>query len=337
MRAPFKTVRVIGIAFALIAAISSAQAQTVASPKAEVLQNQLNEIAASFPGKVGAYIRNVETGATASINPDDVYPMASTYKVAIMLQVFLDAEAGKLALTDRITLKESDQRLGSGQFQYFTPGLSPTIHDLLLLMITVSDNVATDILLNRVGAANVTATLQRLGIKNFRVDRTTEDIISDWLSAADPQFRGRKVPEILAHPEAFAKLTKEQMDHAGQSLTDDPRDHASPHAMAELLEKIVKSQAASDKSCKDMIGIMTHQEHRSRISRYMGETTTATKSGTIGATTNDVGVLFLGNQHIVVTVFTVKSNSLVQTDQAEEVIGRISKAAYDYFQAASSH
>jgi beta-lactamase class A len=107
--------------------------------------------------------------------------------------------------------------------------------------------------------------------------------------------------------------------------------------MAELLEKVVKSQAASDKSCKDMIGIMTHQEHRSRISRYMGEMTTATKSGTIGATTNDVGVLFLGNQHIVVTVFTVKSNSLVQTDQAEEVIGRISKAAYDYFQAANSH
>jgi beta-lactamase class A len=101
--------------------------------------------------------------------------------------------------------------------------------------------------------------------------------------------------------------------------------------MGDLLEKIVKSEAASEKSCRDLLGIMQKQEHRGRISRYMGEMTTATKSGTIGATTNDVGVLYIGKQHVVITVFTVKANALVQTEQAEDLIGRIARTTYDYF------
>jgi beta-lactamase class A len=308
-------------------------AQSGGTSNAAVLQERLQQLAASFPGKVGVYVRNVETGATVAINADGTYPMASTYKVAIMVQVFREVEAGKMSLDERVTLKQSDIHPGSGLFAYMAPGLAPTIHDLLLMMITVSDNEATDILLSRVGATNVTATLKSLGIRNIRVDRSTEQIISDWLGAADPQFRGKTAAEMLAHPEFFAKLTQEQMDKAGQSFTDDPRDHTSPRAMAELLEKIVTSKAASEKSCHDMLGIMQKQEHRGRISRYLGEMTTATKSGTIGLTTNDVGVLYVGNQHVVITVYTVKASTLVQTDQAEDVIGRIAKATYDYFNA----
>ena len=333
-----KTAGAVLFSLLLLSASGISQAQSGATSNPTVLQDRLNELAASFPGKAGVYVRNVETGATAAVHADDTYPMASTYKVAIMLQVFRQVEAGKISLDERVTLKQSDLRPGSGLLQYMATGIAPTIHDLLLMMITVSDNEATDILLNRVGAANVTATLRSLGILNFRVDRSTEQIISDWLGAADPQFRGKTAAEILAHPEAFAKLTQEQMDKASQSLTDDPRDHASPRAMGELLEKIVKSEAASEQSCRDMLRIMQEQEHRDRISRYMGEMTTATKSGTIGATTNDVGVLYVGKQHVVIAVYTVKASSLVQTEQAEDLIGRIAKTTYDYFNAdGASH
>jgi beta-lactamase class A len=310
---------------------AAAGAKGAAAASAPTLQERLNVLAASFPGKIGVYIRNVETGATAAVAPDDTYPMASTYKVAIMLQVFRQVDEGKISLDERVTLKQSDLRPGSGLLQYMAPGISPTIHDLLLMMITVSDNEATDILLKRVGAANVTATLRNLGIQGMRVDRATEEIIGDWLAAANPQFKGKSGAEILAHPEAFEKMTQADMDKAAESLTADPRDHSSPRAMGELLEKIVKSEAASEKSCRDLLGIMQKQEHRGRISRYMGEMTTATKSGTIGATTNDVGVLYVGKQHVVIAVFTVKANALVQTEQAEDLIGRIAKTTYDYF------
>ena len=314
--------------------VSRAQSAATSAPSA--LQERLKQLAATFPGKVGLYVRNVETGATVAINADETYPMASTYKVAIMTEVFRQVDAGKISLDERVTLKQSDLRLGSGLFMYFKPGIAPTIHDLLLLMIVVSDNEATDILLNRVGAANVTATMKSLGVQNLRVDRTTEQIISDWLAAGNPVYVGKSAADLIAHPDAFPSLTQAQMDKAGQTLTDDPRDHTSPRAMAQLLEKIVKSEAASEKSCQDMLGIMQKQEHRGRISRYMGEMTTATKSGTIGLTTNDVGILYLGKQHVVVTVFTVKASTLVPTDQAEDVIGRIARTAYDYFNATSA-
>ena len=68
-----------------------------------MLQDRLYELAASFPGKVGIYVRNVETGETAAVQADDTYPMASTYKVAIMLQVFRQVEAGKISLDERVT------------------------------------------------------------------------------------------------------------------------------------------------------------------------------------------------------------------------------------------
>src|SRR5215469_12292977 len=136
-----------------------------------VLRERLTKIAASFPGKVGIFVLNIETGAEAGVNADDQFPMASTYKVAIMVQVFREAEAGRLSLTQRVTLGPSDRRLGSGLFPYMDTGLAPTIHDLILLMITVSDNEATDLLLKMVGAKNVTALLRRLDIDGMRVDR----------------------------------------------------------------------------------------------------------------------------------------------------------------------
>jgi beta-lactamase class A len=304
--------------------------------RSEVLQKRLEEVAASFPGKVGIFIRNMETGAEAGVNANDQFPMASTYKVAIMTQVFREAEAGRLSLTQRVTLGPGDRRLGSGLLPYMDNGLNPTIHDLLLLMITVSDNEATDLLLKMVGAKNVTAMLRQLGIDGMRVDRSTEEIIGSYLEAADPKFRGVSGAELAAHPEKFPAMTAEATERADKAIVEDPRDHASPRAMAELLTKIVKNQAASEKSCADMLGIMQAQQLRTRIQRYLENVPTATKNGTIGYATNDVGVVYLGKQHIVVSIYTLKGSAAVSTEQAEERIGRLARIAYDYFEDVSA-
>lgn len=302
----------------------------------DVIQRRLERLAASFPGKIGIFARDIETGAEGGFNADDQFPMASTYKVAIMVQVFREVDAGHISLDQRIPLGESDRRLGSGLLPYMTPGLNPTLHDLLLLMITLSDNEATDLLLKRVGAANVTATLRQLGVRNMRVDRSTEEVIGDWLASADPSFRGLQATEVLAHPEKFSKLSHEQTERADRAIVDDPRDHTSPRAMADLLTKIFRGEAASQKSCRDMLDIMQQQQLRTRIHRYLEDVTIASKNGTIGYVTNDVGILYAGKQHIVLSIYTLKANSEVTTEQAEERIGRIARAAYDYFEDATS-
>jgi len=307
-----------------------------ASSQSGVLEQRLQTLAAEFPGKVGVFVRNADTGAEVAIHADEMFPMASTYKVAIMTQVFREVDAGRMSLDERVTLTEADRRAGSGLFLFMKPGLNPTIHDLLLLMITVSDNEATDLLLKRVGAANVTAMLRQLGIRDFRVDRSTEQIIGDWLGAADSKLRGISAAQMLAKPDQFGSLTREQLDTAARAFADDPRDHTSPRAMADLLTKIVKHEAASEKSCEDMLAIMTEQQLRGRIPRYLEEIRTATKSGTIGPVTNDVGVLYIGKQHVVVSVYTLKANPLVTTETAEQFIGRTARVVYDYFQDAAA-
>jgi beta-lactamase class A len=314
----------------LVSGLAAGQEAPVRST--DVLKQRLAELAASFPGKVGIFVRNVETGAEVSINADEQFAMASTYKVAIMVQVFHEVEAGRLSLDQCIPLADRDRRLGSGLLMFMNSGLNPTVHDLLLLMITVSDNEATDLLLKRVGAKNVTATLRQLGIRDMRVDRSTEELIGDWLTAADPRLRGVSGSELVANPERLSKLTGGQTAIADRAFVDDPRDHTSPRAMGDLLTKIVLFQAASEKSCRDMLDIMQQQQLRTRIHRYLENVKIASKNGTIGYVTNDVGVLYAGKQHVVLSIYTVKANSEVTTEQAEERIGRIARAAYDYFE-----
>jgi beta-lactamase class A len=329
--------RLLLVCFAVLPAIcpGPANSQETAAP-AGILEQRLQSLAAEFPGKTGIFVRNVESGAEVALRADEMFPMASTYKVAIMTQVFREADAGRISLDERVTLTEADRRAGSGLFIFMKPGLNPTIHDLLLLMITVSDNEATDLLLKRVGAANVTAMLRQLGIRDFRVDRSTEQIIGDWLGAADPKLRGISAAQMLAKPEQFGSLTRAQLDAAARAFADDPRDHTSPRAMAELLTKIVKNEAASEKSCRDMLAIMAEQQLRGRIPRYLEEVRTATKSGTIGPVANDVGVLYVDKQHVVVSVYTLKANPDVTTETAEQFIGRTARVVYDYFQDASA-
>lgn len=312
-----------------------ANAQESARPNSSVLQERLTKLAGSFPGKVGLFVRNIETGEEAGVNSDDQFPMASTYKVAIMVQVFREAEAGHFSLTERVPLSEADHRLGSGLLPYTTPSLNPTIHDLMLLMITLSDNEATDLLLKRVGAKNVTAMLRQLGIQDMRVDRSTEELIGDWLASANPSLRGVSGAEFFGHPERLAGLTREQTEHADRAFIDDPRDHTSPKAMADLLTKIFRGQAASEKSCHDMLEIMQQQQLRTRIHRYLEHATVASKNGTIGYVTNDVGIVSVDNRHFAVSVYTLKANSNVTTEHAEELIGRIARTAYDYFEDTS--
>jgi beta-lactamase class A len=297
------------------------------------LQARVDELARSFPGTIGAYARNIETGAEVGYKADELFPMASVYKIPIMVQVFREVDAGRLALNDRIELGEPDRRLGSGLFTYMTPGLKPTLHDLLMMMITVSDNEATDKLLSMVGAKNVTANLRTLGIKDIRVDRPTSEIIADWLAYSDSSFRNMSLAQMVAHPDVFDKMTPEQFERGSKAFTEDPRDHASPRGMSELLVKIFHSEAAKEKSCHDMLEILKLQQFNDRIPRYLPEgTPVAHKTGEIGYTRNDAGIIYADDQHIVVAIFALRANGDVSEQETYQRAGEIARAIYDYFQ-----
>lgn len=318
----------------LVLTLLAASASFAAEPasRAPALETRVAQLVRSFPGTVGVYARNLETNQEVGVNADELFPMASVYKVAIMVQVFREADAGRLSLDERMEMGEAQRRLGSGLLTYMAAGLRPTVRDLVLLMITISDNEATDILLERVGAANVTATLRALGLQDMRVDRPTAGLIGDWLSYAHEDFRGKSPAFLLANEKFFERITPERQEQANRAFVQDRRDVSSPRAMAELLAKIYGGEAASKKSCQEMLEILGRQQFRQRIPRELpAGARVAHKTGTIGYSVNDAGILTIGKQHVAVAIFTLKANTSVTSGEAEARIGAIARTIYDYF------
>ncbi len=315
--------------------ISPCRAQTDRPKGLAGLQAHVAELALSFPGTIGVYARNIETGGEITYKSDERFPMASVYKIPIMVQVFREVDAGRLNLTDRMELTEADKRLGSGLFSYMTPGLKPTLHDLLTMMIVVSDNTATDKLLGIVGAQNVQAMLGTLGIKDVRVDRPTSDIIADWLAYGDPGYRKLTLAQMVSNPGVFGSFTREQMEKSDKLFVEDPRDHASPRGIAELLVKILRNEAASEKSCRDMLEILKLQQFNDSIPYLLPEgTVVAHKTGEIGYTRNDAAIIYEGDQHIVLTLFGLRGSENVPELELKQREATIARAVYDYFQYA---
>lgn len=300
-------------------------------PPLERLRPRLQELADAFPGVLGVAVRDIKTGEEISINGDRPFPMASVYKVPIMVEVFRQIEAKKFSLDDRIELGDEHRTLGSGVLTLLSNGLKPAIKDLVTLMIVLSDNEATDILLKKVGAENVTATMRSMGLNNIRVDRTTFELIRDYVGFMDENARGKTYKEIIAMS-ATRRVTPEKQAEAEREFAKVMKDVSSPRDMALLLEKIYKGEAAGRESCQMMMTILGQQMFNQRLPRYLPESSRmAHKTGTIGSTTNDAGVMFVRGNPIAIAVFTVEKRA--PRGEIEELMGRLTRVVYDFFNA----
>jgi beta-lactamase class A len=196
-------------------------------------------------------------------------------------------------------------------------------------MIILSDNQATDILLKKVGADNVTATMRSLGLKDLRIDRTTFELIRDFVALFDDRARDKTYKEIIALAQT-REPQPEKLAMAEREFAKVMKDVSSPRSMALLLEKIVKGEAASRDSCQLMMTIMRRQQFNQRLPRYLPEAAgMAHKTGTIGSTTNDAGVMFVRGRPVVLVVFTVDKR--IGRGEVEEQMGRLARVVYDYF------
>ena len=297
----------------------------------ERLRARLQELVTAFPGTMGVAVRDIASGQQISVNGDKLFPMASAYKIPILVEVFRQVEAGKFSLEDRIELTADDRTLGSGILTLMTPGLKPTVHDLVTLMIILSDNQATDMLLAKVGAENVTATMRKLGLNNIRVDRTTFELIRDYLALIDEAAAGKTKQQLMNRPQLNTS-SPERVARADAAFGKIMKDVASPEDMARLLDLIVKGKAASEKSCEQMMTILNRQQFNHRLPRYLPESVSfAHKTGTIGSTTNDAGVMFVRGNPIALVVFTMDKRT--GRGEVEEQMGRLARVVYDFFDA----
>lgn len=123
-------------------------------------------------GTLGVAARNLQTGEEITLLAERSMPTASTFKFPVLAVIFAQAEAGTLDLDQRVPLLADDQVGGSGTLRDLEPGVQPTLRDLATLMIVVSDNSATNMLLDRVGGpAAVNAAMQALDLPSIVVNR----------------------------------------------------------------------------------------------------------------------------------------------------------------------
>jgi beta-lactamase class A len=141
------------------------------------------------------YMKNLSSGEELAIDSDTVYETFSVIKLAIAAELMHQVESGKFSLTDRVPLNAGNERLPSGVLYTMDPGLTPTVKDLLTLMIIISDNEATDALGDKVGRANVTAYMQNLGLEKTSIQFSDLDWDRTWLGTLDPAYKNAVMSE----------------------------------------------------------------------------------------------------------------------------------------------
>jgi beta-lactamase class A len=321
---------VILVSFALATPARPAQAPEP-SPL-ERLRAVVAEAAAASTGDMGVAIKHVETGQELAVNGDRFFPMASTVKVPILVELFNQVDSGKIRLDEMVSLDPYDLHLGSGQLKdYIVPGVALSMENLARLMMRISDNTATDIVLERVGIDHVNDRLSALGIADISVNRSTQDLIMDQMGFQDWNTEGMTHEELMAKLNGY-EVAPGELEWAAARFDLDNQDTATPVAMNLLLEKILVGQAASPQASTKMVGIMLECETGlDRIRGLLPSTVSvAHKTGTIGGTVNDVGIVFLpeGRGHILLSVL---SKGAEDQDKVAHAIAEIARYAYDYF------
>jgi beta-lactamase class A len=318
-------------------------------------------IAAPLGGTVGVAARNLASGAEAHVNADDLFPMASCFKIPVMVEVLRRVDAGALRLEDRLTLTEADKSPGSSLI-HCHEGLRPSVRDLLYLMITLSDNTATDMLWRHVGLGAVNETMRTLGLQTidcFMPNREYFLIESgageEWARLSGPEIvaRWRELEARGEYEEAFRRVLEENARLSGagflhlyerrwgrdESLgyddsfaVDQALDNmGSPHDIAELLAMIAQNRCASAPSCRLMIEIMAHQEWREKIPAGLPDgLLVVNKTGGVSGTSNDAAIVYTPCGAPVIMVVFWKGLGYEAKARADEAIAEIAGVLYEH-------
>jgi beta-lactamase class A len=271
------------------------------STNASDLQKKVEALAAAYDGHVALYAKNLATGETVSIDSSRPVQTASVIKLALMLQTFEQIHAGKLNLSQPVVLTKENQVPGSGILAHLDPGLTLTLKDTITLMIELSDNTATNMLIDVVGLPPTNAMLARMGLKDTYFYKKVFVPTTDLMPPDQKQF-------------GLGKTTAAEM--------------------AKLVESIYRCDLGDRDLCLDMITPMRRQQYRAMIPRYLVEPDSsealspiADKIGMLDAVRNDVAIVYTQRGPIILSLFTYDNpdKSWTPENRAEILIGRLAQ------------
>jgi beta-lactamase class A len=234
------------------------------------LRRVLDSIADAHQGVVGYAVIDIETGARLQRRGDETFPTASLIKVPILVTVFDLVAKGQISLDDPLTVLKIDQVPGSGVVQYLHNGTILTVKDAAWLMTTISDNTATNLLLDRIIIRRVWTKMDSLGLRQTRV-----------------------------HSKSFLRSSSVAMDSSvkyGLGVT-------TPNEMAKLFELMARGKAVDPVSDSTMLDILRHNDDDTLLQRFAGGARAAHKTGATDAVRTECSLFYLRNR-VVACVMT---------------------------------
>src|SRR5690242_6069567 len=260
----------------------AAQAQTT-------LDDQVKPIVASFKGKVSLFAKNLDTGETYGLNPDERVRTASTIKIAVMIEAFARVAEGKAKWTDEVVLTKDKKVSGSGILFELSDELKLTLRDAVNLMMILSDNTATNLVLPDVLTTDaVNARMESLGFKQIKIMR---NVGSGGESASGKDPENKKY---------------------GLGM-------ATPREMVLVMEKLERGEVVSPAVSKEMIELMKREQDRNAIGRSLWEVPMASKYGALDRLRSAIGILYTKNGRIAMAI---------SCDDMPEIMWSVDNPAY---------
>jgi beta-lactamase class A len=233
----------------------------------EILRSQLEQkihtIADSVDGVVGVAIEDLDNGERWVVNGDIVFTQASAIKLPLLVELFRQVDAGRQDLDEIVVLSINDVVPGSGVLQQLTPGrVRLPLRDVATLMITVSDNTATNVIIERVGMDNVNETMERLGLPHTKLQRKMMDL---------------------------------------DAVAADRENLSTPNEQARLLSSIHRGDVLSVSSRAELVRILAIPKASPIRALLPQETRVAHKTGGVPGVSVDVGIVYLEGRPFIVS------------------------------------
>jgi beta-lactamase class A len=235
------------------------------------LDQEVKTLTNSFKGKVSLYAKNLDTGETYAFNADERVRTASTIKIAVMIEAYARVAEGKIKWTDEIILTKEKKVGGSGILNELSDSLRLTLRDAVNLMMILSDNTATNLVLDVLTTDAVNARMESLGIKNIKIMRKVFSG-GDSMAGKDPENK-----------------------KYGLGM-------ATPREMVLLMEKLDRGEVVSPAASKEMIELMKREQGRNAIGRSLWDVPMASKYGALDRLRSSVAILYTKRGKIALAI-----------------------------------
>ena len=258
------------------------------------LRRTLDAIANAHRGTLGYYVSNLDTGEQLARRADETFPTASLIKVPILVTLYDLAEQKLLSLDDPLTVLKIDQVPGSGVLQFMHPGMSLSVHDAAALMIVLSDNTATNLLLDRIAIRRVWSKMESLGL-----------------------------PHTKVHSKTFLRMTSVAMD----SSVKYGLGVSTPREMGHLFELLAQGKAVSAAADSAMLDLLADNADSELMQRSIDGLRVPHKTGATDSVRTECA-LFRLQSRVVACGFTKENQDIrwIVDNEAQVALGKIGAA-----------